>query len=121
VLSLGIVSNRPEVNRTLAGGLGTVPNDFELARTYGWYTPVHHGWINGRNRWYPGGNLGDAGTAAVFAATAETGDIEAKMMMRELVRAEKLKATMAVVSGVGVAIAASIAVFRYFSSKGKDY
>lgn len=116
---LGIVSPyQPEVNRTLSG-LGIVPNDFELGRRYGWYTPVNHGWINGRRRWWPGGNLGGSATAATFAAGNEQ-DLEQKMMMRELVKAEKLKATMAVISGIAVAIAASIAVFRAVKTRGKE-
>ena len=116
---LGIVSPyNPEVNRTLAG-LGIVPNDFEMGRQYGWYTPVQHGWINGTKRWWPGGNLGDSATAVAFSA-GDT-DPETKMMLRELVRAEKLKATMAVISGVAVAIAASIAIFRVVKSKGKTF
>ncbi len=105
---LGIVSPyRPEVNRTLTG-LGIVPNDFELARQYGWYTPVDHGWIIGRDRWWPGGNLGAAET-------------DNQKMLQELVKAEQLKAKMAVVSAIGVTIAAGIAIWRAVKSKGEQF
>lgn len=133
MLALGIVSPyQPEANRTLSGGLGIVPDDFEMGRQYGWYTPVQHGWINGRERWWPGGNLGngtatfvtgrnlgDAGTAAAFITTKAGADTH--LMLRELVKAERLKATMAVISGVAIAVTASIAIVRAVSTKGEKF
>jgi hypothetical protein len=96
---LGLVTSPMEINRTMA--LGIVPNDKELS-TFREYLPVHHGWIVGKDRTYWGGNLGDA--ASVAAATGSD------YALVELVRAERLKARMAVVSAVAGAILAGAAL-----------
>lgn len=115
---LGIVSRRPEANHSLSG-LGIVPNDFELARQYGWYTPVQHGWINGQKRWWPGGNLGAPAAAAMLSTNG--GDTDTKNMIKELVRAEQIKAVMAIVSGAATVITASIIVARAIKGrKGRE-
>lgn len=113
---LGIVSPyNPEVNRTLAGrGLGIVPNDFETGRQYGWYTPVQHGWLNGQKRWWPGGNLGVPTTVALASNGA---DDETKQALQALVKAEKTKAIMSVVSGIAIAITASITIARAIKNR----
>jgi hypothetical protein len=46
LLGAGLGITNGEINRSLTGGLGTVPNDDELARNL-CYTPVHSGWIYG--------------------------------------------------------------------------
>jgi hypothetical protein len=95
---LGIISTNPEINRTLRGP-GIAPNDFELSRTRS-YLPLHHGWIVGQNKTYWPGSLGQT----------EVPSREEKLAA-ELIKAERVKAWMAVLSAVSsVAVAVMLGV-----------
>jgi len=95
---LGIIAANPEINRTLRGP-GIVPNDLELSRIRS-YLPLHHGWVVESNQTYWPGSLGQT---------------EEDELAKKLVRAERIKAWMAVLSGVSsaaVAIMLAIALSR---------
>ena len=95
---LGIIATNPEINRTLRGP-GIAPNDLELSRIRS-YLPLHHGWVVERNQTYWPGSLGQT---------------EEDELAKKLVRAERIKAWMAVLSGVSsaaVAIMLAIALSR---------
>jgi hypothetical protein len=82
---LGISSG--EMARSLSG-LGTVPNDDELAKNL-WYTPVHSGWIYGNTptgeKYYVDGLYGSAAAALLSddpaAALADVVKIQRKQMI----------------------------------------
>lgn len=139
MLVLGIVSNPSTINRTLNVGVraragqpskpfvrhpGILPNDYMLSQQ-NWYTPVHHGWIVGQDSFYPQGALGDAATTAAAAATsimldADDPNVQTRAMIAELVRAENLKAKMAVVSASAVVLMAIIGVVGFVRSRGEN-
>jgi hypothetical protein len=94
---LGIIATNPEINRTLRGP-GILPNDRDLSRHRN-YLPLHHGWIIGQNKTYWHGNLGQS-----------EDDFERKAV-EDLVKAEKIKAWMAV---LGTASSIAVAVMLGF-------
>lgn len=109
MITLGIVANPAEINRTLTG-FGNVPNDFELSRG-NWYQSVGHGWIVGQDAAgqqviYPDGSLGN-GRLALANGSWEPAQIES------LIAAEETKARMAIISAVGMAVVAALAVVGF--------
>ncbi len=103
---LGIVPIPAVVNKTI----GSSPTDKETSVDLS-YLPVTQGWITGQNRTY--WDLNGPGTSA--AVLAQNG--ADPVLMRELVRAEKLKATMSVVSGVAVSLVALLALGSFIKER----
>jgi hypothetical protein len=83
-----------QIIRSLSG-LGIVPNDFELAKTFTSYTPVHAGWISQK-----GGPaipaLGDAGLGLELFEGQE------KLLRRQLVIQGVTAGSLAVLAAVAV-------------------
>ena len=141
-MMLGIVTNPSGVTRTLNIGVrsqatlpsapfhripGIQPNDFQLAQKYGWYTPVDHGWIVGKNNAWPQGALSDAATTAAMAAVINQSlsadastDQATEAMLRQLVESEKIKSRMAIVSASAVVLMSLIGVIGFVRSRGKN-
>lgn len=109
-------------------GLGQVPNDFELARRYG-YLPVNSGWVVGDKGYQAGGWLPpDGGYPGQPAATRfplvprGLGDLPSPVVTTSGATAEDVLAVMAahndrvfaltLVSTTAVAVSAIIGIFR---------
>jgi len=111
-----------EINHSLTGGLGVVPNDFQIA-FHRPYLPVMHGWIYDGKTTYKDGNLGSPivhtmglgspiahtqglGTAGIAAALGISDDDVAK-----IVKAEQLRANMAVISTIAFVLGGIAAIY----------
>jgi hypothetical protein len=95
-------------------GLGNTPSDEDLSRYRDtWYQGVHHGWINGKNRFYGGGNLGNTSTAVRGILGLEAGD----KALEDIAKSEKIKAGMAIVSAIAVSTVALITVFGFVKGR----